>query len=92
MTNADQVFPTLTESQIQRIASQGSVHRFQPGEVLLEAGIVAPNFFVVRAGRIDIVRPSGTTERLIMALGPGSCRTASRSRLPTLRSSFAGAR
>lgn len=67
----DQLFPTLTEPQIQRIASHGSVHRCRPGEVLVEAGAVAPCFFVVRSGRIDIERPSGASERLIMTLGPG---------------------
>ena len=67
----EQVFPTLTEQQIQRIAPHGTGHRFRPGEVLVEAGEIAPCFFVVTVGRIEIVRPSGETERLIMALAPG---------------------
>ena len=67
----EQVFPTLTNAQIQRISPHGRVHQFRPGEVLVEAGEIGPGFFVVTAGRIEIVRPSGETERLIMPLGPG---------------------
>src|SRR5512134_3788815 len=67
----EQLFPTLTWQQIQRIAPQGEVHQFQRGEVLVEAGEIAPGFFVVTAGRIELVRPSGEVERWIMAVGPG---------------------
>ena len=65
------LFPTLTDQQIQRIAAHGRVYQFREGEVLVEAGEIAPCFFVVTTGRIEIVRPSGESERLIMALGPG---------------------
>jgi CRP-like cAMP-binding protein len=47
----EKVFPTLTDGQIQRIAPHGGVHRFRRGEVLVEAGAIAPGFFVVTAGR-----------------------------------------
>jgi thioredoxin reductase (NADPH) len=67
----EQLFPTLTDQQIRRIAPHGEVHQFRRGEVLVDAGDIAPCFFVVTSGRIEIVRPSGETERLIMALGPG---------------------
>jgi len=71
LMDSRQVFPTFTDQQIRRIAPHGHVHRFRQGEVLVQAGEIAPCFFVVTAGRIEIVRPSGETDRLIMALGPG---------------------
>ena len=67
----EQLFPALTDQQIQRIAPHGGVHPFRRGEVLVEPGEVAPSFFLVTAGRIEIVRPSGATEQPIMTLGPG---------------------
>src|SRR5688572_4048169 len=71
LMDSRQVFPTFTDQQIRRIAPHGHVHRFRQGEVLVQAGEIAPCFFVVTAGRIEIVRPSGETDRLVMALGPG---------------------
>ena len=41
------------------------------GEVLVEAGQRAVPFFVVAAGRLEVVRPSGTTETLVAVFGPG---------------------
>src|SRR5215218_9500380 len=68
---SDQTFPTLTPAQIARIAAHGSVRPIQKGEVLAEAGDTVVPFFVVTAGRVEIVRPSGTTETLVAVHGPG---------------------
>ena len=67
----DQVFPILTSEQIARIAVHGQVRHVQRGEVLMEAGEQTPRFFVVTAGHIAIVRPSGATEELVAVLQPG---------------------
>jgi thioredoxin reductase (NADPH) len=61
-SSADQVFPTLTPEQIARIAAHGHVRRVERGEVLLEPGDQNPRFFVVTAGHIEVVKPSGDTE------------------------------
>jgi thioredoxin reductase (NADPH) len=66
----DQIFPTLTESQIARVAAHGRSRRVQPGEVLLDVGDQV-RFFVVTAGKIDIISPLGPTESLIATLQPG---------------------
>lgn len=66
----DQIFPTLTESQIARVAAHGRRRRVQPGEVLLDVGDQV-RFFVVTAGKIDIISPLGPTESLIATLQPG---------------------
>src|SRR5437763_420650 len=67
----DQVFPMLTSEQIARIAAHGQVRHVQRGEVLMEVGEQTPRFFVVTAGHIAIVRPSGVTEEFVAVLQPG---------------------
>ncbi len=61
-SRADQVFPTLTPEQIARVAAHGHVRRVERGEVLLEPGDQNPRVFVVTAGHIEVVKPSGDTE------------------------------
>jgi thioredoxin reductase (NADPH) len=71
LTNrVEQVFPTLTEAQIARIASRGRRRRVQPGEVLLNVGDQV-RFFVVTEGKIDVISSLGPTESLIATLQPG---------------------
>src|SRR5438128_6428287 len=70
-SRVDQAFPMLTSAQIARLAVHGPVRHVQRGEVLMEAGEQTPRFFVVTAGHIAIVRPSGVTEALVAVLRPG---------------------
>jgi thioredoxin reductase (NADPH) len=67
----DHVFPTLTPAQVARVSALGSARQLRPGEVLYEPGAQAAPFVVVTTGQIEIVRPSGTGDTLITALGPG---------------------
>jgi thioredoxin reductase (NADPH) len=67
----DLVFPTLTPAQIARLAAHGRVRQVQRGEVLAEAGEPLARFFVVTAGQVELVRPSGVTEALVAVLRPG---------------------
>ena len=68
--NVEQVFPTLTPAQIDRIAPHGARRRVAAGEVLGRAGETA-RFFVVLSGRLEVVRTGqGATERL-RTFGPG---------------------
>jgi thioredoxin reductase (NADPH) len=67
----DQTFPTLTPAQIARIAAHGSVRQVRGGEVLVEAGGHPVPFFVVKAGRLEIVRDPGPTETLVAVHAPG---------------------
>ena len=53
---SDDTFPTLSAAQIARVASHGKVRRVESGDVLQRAGEHAEQFFVVTAGRIEIVR------------------------------------
>ena len=73
-TQAELMFPTLTPEQIARIAAHGRVRPIREGEVLVEAGDHDVPFFVVKSGRIEIVRPSGgagASETLIVIHEPG---------------------
>jgi thioredoxin reductase (NADPH) len=65
------MFPTLTPSQLARIATHGSTRRVQSEEVLYDAGNRLSPFFVVKSGRLEAVRPSTTGADLISVLGPG---------------------
>jgi thioredoxin reductase (NADPH) len=67
----EHVFPTLTAAQIERIAAHGRVRRIECGEVLLEAGHQNAPFFVVTAGRLELVRGPGDAEQLVAVLGGG---------------------
>jgi thioredoxin reductase (NADPH) len=66
----DHMFPTLTPVQLARIASHGHARQVQRGEVLIEPGEQTTRFFVVTAGQVEIVRPSGADD-IVAVLRPG---------------------
>jgi thioredoxin reductase (NADPH) len=68
---ADELFPTLTQEQITRMARHGHHRRIEASEVLVEAGEPNVPWFVVIEGRLDVIRRDGTTERLVASHGPG---------------------
>src|SRR5206468_9727702 len=68
----DQLWPTLTPSQIARVAKHGSLRSLQPGDVVLEAGQQGYPFFVVTNGELVVVRASCDGEQLITMYHPGS--------------------
>lgn len=54
----EQLFPTLTPSQIARIAALGKKHPVKAGEMLIKQGEVASGLFVVVSGEIEIIQPT----------------------------------
>src|SRR5262245_39097524 len=66
--NAALLFPVLSAAQISRIASHGLTRPITLGEVLIEGGQTNAPFFVVKAGEIEVVRPSGLGDLLIAAV------------------------
>ena len=64
------MFPTLTSAQIARIAAHGVLRPIARGEVLIEGGRTDVPFFVLKAGEIEVIRPSGLGDLLIGVLGP----------------------
>jgi thioredoxin reductase (NADPH) len=71
LSQPDRMFPTLTPAQIARIAPHGQRRAIAAGEVLVEAGQQPVPFFIVLTGGIEVVRPSGGTEALIVTQGAG---------------------
>src|SRR5205823_1352036 len=51
--------------------AHGKQRSIRSGEVLIEAGARVVPFFVVTEGRVEVVRPSGSTETLVAVHGPG---------------------
>ncbi len=70
-SRVDQLFPVLNQAQIERIAARGRARQITQGEVLVEAGDHDVPFFLITAGKVEIVQSSGDAEVLITAHGPG---------------------
>jgi thioredoxin reductase (NADPH) len=69
-SRAEYVFPTLTETQVHRVAAHGHVRPISRGEVLIEQGQNPFAFFVVVSGELESVRPSAA-ETIVAVFGPG---------------------
>jgi thioredoxin reductase (NADPH) len=65
------MFPTLGDAQIARIAAHGVARIIAAGEILVESGQTDVPFFVVKAGEIEIVRPSALGDLVIAFNRPG---------------------
>jgi thioredoxin reductase (NADPH) len=68
--NAALLFPQLSSAQIARIASLGVIRPITQGEVLIEGGQTNVPFFVLKAGEIEVIRPSALEELLIATVRP----------------------
>jgi thioredoxin reductase (NADPH) len=64
------MFPVLSSAQIARIASLGVIRPITRGEVLIDGGQTNVPFFVLKAGEIEVIRPSALEEILVAVLGP----------------------
>jgi thioredoxin reductase (NADPH) len=65
------MFPKFTDAQLARIAAWGRRRAIERGEMLFEVGEPAPHFFVVVAGRIEVVQIGRQGETLVAVHGPG---------------------
>jgi thioredoxin reductase (NADPH) len=70
-SHTERLFPTLTSAQMARIAARARRRTIARGEVLVDVGDTDVPFFVVVSGEIQALRPTGATEILIVAHGPG---------------------
>jgi len=68
----EQIFPVLTEAQLQRIAHYGTRRAVRDGEILFRQGDEGVHFFVLLSGELDVVRPEGDGERLVVRHQPGN--------------------
>ena len=67
----NQLYPVLTPAQADRVAGLGQARRVGAGEVLDRAGEGPAHFYLVRSGRIDVIRRQRETEELVISFGPG---------------------
>jgi thioredoxin reductase (NADPH) len=70
-SHTERLFPTLTAAQMARISTHGRRRRIARGEVLVEVGDKVVPFFVLVSGEIQILRPCGPLQTLIVTHGPG---------------------
>lgn len=68
----DQVWPTLTPAQIDRVAKHGQHRSLQAGDTILEAGQQDFPFFAVLDGELAVMRPSCDGDQLITTYRRGS--------------------
>lgn len=66
-----QVFPVLTEAQINRIRPFASLRHVNDGDVLFRADDSDAPFFVLLSGSMEIVQPDVNDERFVANHGPG---------------------
>ena len=65
-SHREHLFPTLTAEQIKRLASHGRRRPIAAGDVLVDIGDKTVPFFVVVNGAIEVLRPSGDAEAVIV--------------------------
>jgi thioredoxin reductase (NADPH) len=65
------VFPTLTAPQVKRLATHGRVRATTKDELLFMQGDQVVPFFVITAGKLEIVRPSSSGDTVVVVHGPG---------------------
>jgi thioredoxin reductase (NADPH) len=59
----DQMFPTLTQAEIDRLRRFGEIRSFGTGERIVRAGAVAPGLIVVLSGKVEVAQASGLGRR-----------------------------
>ena len=67
----EQVFPTLSDAQIERVRARGKSRSVTEGEVLIEQGDATVPFFVILTAELTISRPTERGRRLVTLSGRG---------------------
>src|SRR5690349_21924166 len=67
----ERLFPTLTAAQLARIAARGRRRSIAEAEHLIETGDKSVPFFVVISGEVQMLRPAGAAETLIVTYHAG---------------------
>ena len=65
-------FNRLSPSARQSVAEALEQVHFQPGEALMEAGSVGDAYFLLREGKVEIVKKNGDGEELLAVRGAGA--------------------
>jgi thioredoxin reductase (NADPH) len=68
---AEQMFPTLSGGQMERIAARGRVRAVRPGDTLFASGDQNFPFFAIRSGQVEIVQTTKEQETVVAVHGAG---------------------
>lgn len=68
---SEQLFPTLSDAEMARLAAFGERRQARAGEILFEQGDANPSVFVVLEGSIELVGISRAGENVVAVLGRG---------------------
>jgi len=63
--DTERLFPTLTQQQVEQLATYGSRRAMRRGETLMEPGDPHPSCFVVVRGSVEILRVANEGETLV---------------------------
>ncbi|MCZ7546389.1 MAG: cyclic nucleotide-binding domain-containing protein [Anaerolineae bacterium] len=67
-----QAFPTLPQESVGAVAALATVSTYPAGTTLCRQGAVEHTFYLVSAGRAEVVQPLGEAgERVLRVIGPG---------------------
>src|SRR6266850_915235 len=70
-SSPDEMFPVLTPDQQARVLAHGRSRNVKSGETLVEPNAQGTKFFVVVAGKLDLLRLSDDKEDVVAVCGPG---------------------
>jgi len=70
-SSPDEMFPVLTPDQQARVLAHGRSRNVESGETLVEPNAQGTKFFVVVAGKLDLLRLSDDKEDVVAVCGPG---------------------
>jgi thioredoxin reductase (NADPH) len=59
----DQMFPTMTQADIDRLHRFGESKVYEMGERIVRAGQVAPGLIVILSGRVEVTQGCGPEQR-----------------------------
>jgi len=66
------LFSELSRKDLKRLATATIVREYKKGETIVKEGDVAVAFYLIRAGRVDIIQgKGGKSARVLATLGPG---------------------
>ncbi|HEV3192641.1 MAG TPA: FAD-dependent oxidoreductase [Polyangiaceae bacterium] len=67
----EQMFPTLSDAQLKRLAAHAERRSVRAGEILIDPGEPMRGIHVILSGSLEIVRPGLAGEELIVVQKPG---------------------
>jgi thioredoxin reductase (NADPH) len=68
---SERLFPTLTQQQVERVATYGTRRAMRRGETLMEPGDQHPSCFVVVRGSVEILRVANEGETVVQVISAG---------------------